>query len=246
MSSKNDVMVLTPEHVQVLLPTAGLGSRFLAVIVDGIIVLFIFLIAYLVLLDVVNPNYAFAIAAIIIFVLNFGYHIFFELKNNGQSPGKMVAGLRVVDDKGLPITFQQSFVRNIIRLLDNLPAFYGIGGIACLIDNHNRRFGDIAAGTIVICEKKKDYNFDQIARPRRFNVFDNPRAKRLIRHRISLEEREFLLSLCLRAGQLNEKEKFDLMKDAGQYFSQKLEVEDRNISGENIVLSLTAAIYSKK
>jgi hypothetical protein len=72
---------------------------------------------------------------------------------NGQSPGKRWVGLRVIRSDGTPITLSESLIRNLARLVDFLPAAYGIGIITMFIDKQSRRLGDLAAGTLVVQDR---------------------------------------------------------------------------------------------
>ena len=72
---------------------------------------------------------------------------------NGQSPGKRWVGLRVIRSNGTPITLSESLIRNLARLVDLLPAAYGIGIITMFIDQQSRRLGDLAAGTLVVYDR---------------------------------------------------------------------------------------------
>jgi len=72
---------------------------------------------------------------------------------NGQSPGKRWTGLRVIRADGTPITLSESFIRNLTRLVDFLPAAYGVGIITMFIDKKSRRLGDLAAGTLVVHDR---------------------------------------------------------------------------------------------
>src|SRR5207237_830038 len=136
----------------------------------------------------------------------------------GRSPGKRMCGLRVVDSRGLPISFQQTFVRNIVRVLDFAPLFYGIGGLCCLFDRHRRRLGDLVADTLVIEEHWAADPTRAIADARRFNSLQTARVLRRLRKQVGLEERELLLTLCLRAEALDPQARFDLMEEVGGYY----------------------------
>jgi len=82
-----------------------------------------------------------------------GYYIFFEMLWNGQSPGKRWVGLRVIRTDGTPITLSESFIRNLTRFVDFLPAGYGIGILSMFLDKQSRRLGDLAAGTLVVHDR---------------------------------------------------------------------------------------------
>jgi hypothetical protein len=127
-----------------------------------------------------------------------------------------------------------------------LPLLYALGALACFLDKHHRRLGDLAADTLVIQESQPLEYAGVLADARMHNSLRTARVLRLIRHRISLDEREFLLTLCLRARGLHDKARFDLMEDAGAYFCRKLEIDDPHLSGENLVRGLTAVLYENR
>ena len=243
---KNELLVLTPEHVQIKLVPAGVGARFVAWFIDGMIissvVIFIALICNLILPQALV---GFVLLSFV-FVVTWSYHIYFETWRNGQSPGKRALGLRVVDRRGLPITFQQSFIRSIARAVDAQPGIlYGVGGLICLLHPNHRRIGDIAADTIVIRESQPITFSGQLAEARKYNSLRTPQVLRLIRHRIALEEHEFLLALCLRAESLDSKARYDLMEAVGEHYRRKLNIDDPHLSGENLVRALTAVIFDR-
>jgi len=84
------------------------------------------------------------------FAVETGYFIFWEMVTNGRSPGKMLAGLRVVRRDGLPIGLKNSVLRNLLRIVDILPENYVIGLVSMLLSRSGERLGDHVAGTIVI------------------------------------------------------------------------------------------------
>ncbi len=238
-----DRLILTPEHVQIRLQPAGPGSRFVAVITDFAIVVAVSSTLASLLMMVLPPGLGFPIWATANFVLTWGYHLYFETRHEGRSPGKRAAGLRVVDGRGLPISLDQSFVRNVVRVLDAAPIFYGLGGFVCQLDRHRRRLGDIAADTLVIQESRTFEHGAQLARSREYNSLRVPRVLRLMRHRVSLPEREFLLSVTLRADGLEPRARFDLMEEIGRHYRAKLEIDDARLSGESLVKGLTAILF---
>ena len=147
--------ISTPEGVSLELPLAGLGSRFVALLVDFLLQGFAF--AGLVVLLVVTATGGYAAAAIVavaIFALLFAYPVAFELGAGGRTPGKRWSSLRVVGDDGSPVTFRASALRNVLRLVDILPAMYLVGTVAIFATRNNQRLGDIAAGTLVVREPR--------------------------------------------------------------------------------------------
>lgn len=246
MRGPRDRAILTPEHVPIHLSPAGLGSRFLALLADAVLTLGAVIAAGQIASAGLPRGAAAAAGAAAAFVLTWGYHVYFETRREGRSPGKRLAGLRVVDGRGLPLTLQQSMVRNVVRALDFLPLLYGIGGAVCLLDRHGRRLGDIAADTLVIRERAPLAWTVRIAPARRFNSLRTPAVLRRIRRRIGLEEREFLLTLCLRSARMDPRARFDLMEEVGRHYRAKLEIEDPLLSGENLVRDLTALLHEER
>ena len=158
MEYEDRVSISTPEGVDVELTLAGIGSRFIAAVLDFMIQGTILLAAGI-LLGVVGGNetaVGTALFAIVFFLDFFGYDVLFEVRSNGQTLGKGWAGLRVVRTDGRPITFVPSCVRNVMRLVDILPAFYGIGMLSIFLTERNQRLGDLAAGALVVRVRADD------------------------------------------------------------------------------------------
>lgn len=246
MRRRREREVLTPEHVQIRLTPAGLGSRFLALVVDASLIVSLAALATQVAGLVFPGAVGQLMAATAAFVITWGYHVYFEVRHQGRSPGKALVGIRVVDGRGLPISLEQSFVRNIVRVLDFAPLGYGLGALTAQLDREARRLGDIAADTLVIREGRTVDADRRASRSRDFNSLRTPRVLRLLRHRIGLEEREFLSTLCLRAEEMEGRARFDLMEEVGRYYRKKLDVEDLPLSGENLVRGLTAILFSDR
>jgi uncharacterized RDD family membrane protein YckC len=149
----------TPEGVQLELTLAGVGSRFTAALIDYLIQAAVLLALGLVLgfgvgLDPGAGGFAAAIFFICFFVLFTGYDVAFEVLNAGRTPGKRLNGLRVVRQSGAPVTFATSAVRNVLRLIDILPGWYLVGIASILITGRNQRLGDLAAGTLVVRDRR--------------------------------------------------------------------------------------------
>jgi uncharacterized RDD family membrane protein YckC len=167
MSFLDDIyQISTPENVDFGYEIAGIGSRFLAALLDTLLISILQIAVFLAILFVASltesldrledmPIWALAILGLVAFTFFWGYYIFFEIVWNGQTPGKRRAGLRVIRADGLPISFAESAIRNLVRLVDFLPAYYGVGVVAMFIDTRSRRLGDLAAGTIVVRDKSQ-------------------------------------------------------------------------------------------
>ena len=168
---RDRVIIETPEHVQFSYELAGLGSRFLALVLDtliqgaGLLVVLILLSAANQLLNWASPDLGEVAGlpitmVIVVFsmtLLVLAYFIIFELIWNGQTPGKRIGGMRVIRGEGGSIGFAASALRNILRLIDSLPIFYLVGGISAFFSRASQRIGDLAAGTIVVKERLWEY-----------------------------------------------------------------------------------------
>ncbi len=149
-----DLVVATPERVSFDYQVAGLGTRGIAqlldlLIVSGILVAVVFFAAAAGAV-LQSDTVATLIDIIGTFVVIFGYFWVSEALWSGQTLGKRAFRLRVVGDRGEPMTFAQAGIRNVIRIVDFLPYGYGVGLAVLFINGKGKRLGDLAAGTIVV------------------------------------------------------------------------------------------------
>jgi uncharacterized RDD family membrane protein YckC len=148
--------VETADHVVLRYDLAGGGNRGFAALVDFIIATLIFVGAFFVFTTIAtaigfeSAGPYFGIALLLTFAVAWGYFILFEWLGNGQTLGKRMFGLRVIADDGAPAGFTAVLVRNLIRVVDFLPGFYGLGLLAIVVSSRSQRLGDFAAGTFVV------------------------------------------------------------------------------------------------
>lgn len=158
----------TPEQVELAYGVAGVGSRFVAALLDGLILgaFFFFELMALVMIGAassVSPaagrlaenagKWFIAIVIFINFTIVWGYFALFEAYWHGQTPGKRAMKLRVIKDSGRQITLFESLARNLVRVVDYLPSLYLVGVITMLCNKRNQRLGDLVAGTMVVHER---------------------------------------------------------------------------------------------
>jgi uncharacterized RDD family membrane protein YckC len=161
-SSFGDKLTIdTPEQTALDFAVAGIGSRFLALALDTLIQM---LVGFVVgiggsilfgLVAMASPTaslWGFALLVLFYFLLYFGYFAFFEIIWNGQTPGKRRIGIRVIKDSGRPLTPAESIGRNLMRIVDWLPAFYAVGMVSAIFTKENKRLGDLVAGSLVVRE----------------------------------------------------------------------------------------------
>jgi uncharacterized RDD family membrane protein YckC len=152
---RETLRIATPEGVSLELPLAGLGSRFVAILVDSVLQgIGIAVLIVLLVLSGADDFAAGALVAVTVFLCLFVYPVAFELGAGGRTPGKRWSGLRVVCDDGAALTFRASALRNVLRLVDLLPGLYLVGAIAIFASDSNQRLGDMAGGTIVVREPR--------------------------------------------------------------------------------------------
>jgi len=161
----------TPEQVDLLLPVAGIGSRFIAILVDTALQVIAELVLVLIFVlfvsaaqrerlgDVTDTAGKWLVAAMFLFhfLLYWGYFGLFEGFWNGQTPGKRLFKIRVIKDSGRQITLFEALARNLIRVVDMIPPpLYFVGVVSMLCNRQQKRLGDFVAGTIVIHEKTSE------------------------------------------------------------------------------------------
>ena len=162
----------TPENVSFGYEVVGIGNRFIATLFDSAILLLLFVAINLLLafaLDLVgafstnlldfaeeigwSQGILIALYTLLQFLLIWGYYIGFEWLWQGQTPGKRWTKIRVVRIDGNPVGFGEVAIRNLVRIIDFLPATYALGLVTMFFSENARRLGDYAAGTIVIKDK---------------------------------------------------------------------------------------------
>ncbi len=151
--------IATPEQIELQFRLAGIGSRFLAIVVDtlwqglvGIILAFTYFL-FAVPLHLIGPQWMAAVMIVLFFVLYWGYFAIFEILWNGQTPGKRTAGIRVIKETGRSLTPVETIGRNLMRIVDQLPSFYAVGVISAALSKQGKRLGDFVAGSIVVHER---------------------------------------------------------------------------------------------
>jgi uncharacterized RDD family membrane protein YckC len=195
----------TPEQVALEFSLATIGSRFLAVAIDTIIQIACAIALLLVVaagiwatgaLGLAARPWVLAVLVIGGFVIYYGYFAVFETLWNGQTPGKRVIGLRVIHASGRPISAWEAILRNVVRLVDQMPAIYAIGIVSVFVTERSQRLGDLAAGTVVVHERLAE-SLDDVA-PQRRAARSAHGARRLAPEEISVIELFFS-----RRGQLD-------------------------------------------
>jgi uncharacterized RDD family membrane protein YckC len=160
--SSDQLSIDTPELVAIQMPLAGIGSRFIALLVDyviwgigiGLVMwIFAYFLPSLTAFNRLSAQWAAALYLFLLFLFNWGYFTLFEAFWNGRTPGKRIARIRVIQRSGRAIGLFESMARNFIRYIDQIPFFYAVGAIAIFVTRDHQRLGDLAAGTLVVRDR---------------------------------------------------------------------------------------------
>jgi uncharacterized RDD family membrane protein YckC len=161
------LVIATPEGVELALDLAGLGSRFTAGIID-LTIKTVIVIGVLLLASSLSGVVAVIVYAVLPLLVYVGYDVLFETLGAGRTPGKRATGLRVLRADGGPEDVVSSLIRNVLRVIDGLPLSYVPGIVSILATKKNQRLGDLAAGTIVVRERRGGRRTDEPGAEPRF------------------------------------------------------------------------------
>lgn len=217
----NTLRVHTPEGITFSLLLASPLARFLACTIDigCVAVLSGTFGSFARALRFVSPDFATALQLIGYFVFSIGYGVFTEWFWRGQTVGKRMLRLRVMDAQGLKLNFSQVALRNLLRCVDMLPAFYAVGGAICLFTRHSQRLGDIAAGTIVVRNPAVSApDLDQIAVPHWNSLREYPHLYGRLRQRVAPRTAAIAVDALIRREELEPNERVALFRELAAYF----------------------------
>lgn len=243
----------TPENVPITYEIAGVGSRFVAALIDSLI-LYAVGVGLLIGAAIFAPlaplqsttslgTWVIAIVVLFSFATLVGYPLLFEIIWNGQTPGKRMIGIRIVREDGGPITGTAAIIRNVVRIVDFLPTYYIIGIIAMLIDRKSRRLGDLAAGTICVKERR-DVTVDRLVAPRREPLSDQPIGGGDFDHldRLTYDDRHLVQEYLIRRDQMKAGAAQELAVRIASRLAAKLEVDLGDESPEDFLSHVNSAL----
>jgi uncharacterized RDD family membrane protein YckC len=222
----NTLLIKTPEGIVFSQLLASPVSRWLAWVIDLAVLMAAMTILGTVLgmLQVLSADIAGALYALAYFVLSIGYGIALEWFWRGQTLGKRVLKLRVVDAEGMRLQFHQVVIRNLLRFVDSLPVFYFVGGMACLLNKKTQRLGDFAANTIVIRHPRiTEPNLDQILSGKFNSLRQYPHLEARLRQRVSPLEASIVIQALLRRDEFDSQARVELFSDIAAHFRAKSE-----------------------
>ncbi len=226
--------IRTPEGIVFPLILASPVTRCLAWSVDFFAIIVASSLAGKILqvVAVASRDLAGAAAIFIYFAISIGYNIVLEWYWRGQTLGKRLLHLRVVDERGFNLRFSQVVIRNLLRAVDMLPGFYLVGGLACLVSRKAQRLGDIAGGTIVTRRARtREPDLDQILAGKYNSLREHPHLAGRLRQKISPREAYLALEALLRREELEPGRRVDLYRDIAGHFRSLVTFPEKVIFG---------------
>lgn len=221
--------VNTPEGITLNLSPAGPAPRFLALLIDLMIRMMINMIL-LIALGFLGAT-GMGIALILTFMLEWFYPVYYEVKREGQTPGKKSFGLYVAQEDATPISISSSIIRNLLRVVDFLPFFYIFGLISMLLNRRFQRLGDLVAKTVVlhkpqvqniVLQKKDNKLLNEIKElKKKVSILEGKEATsdndKSIRppFKFTLVEQQALISYYQRSQQISDERREELAKLTG-------------------------------
>ena len=220
------LFIRTPEGIVFSQLLAGPVTRFFAWFIDQLcisVVMSILGIA-LNLIALIDWNMGAAVSVVSYFVISIGYGIFFEWNWRGQTVGKRLLRLRVVDVEGMRLQFNQIVVRNLLRFVDALPVFYFVGGLTCWLNSRCQRLGDIAANTVVVRNPRvAEPDLDQLLAGKYNSLRQYPHLAARLRQRISPAEAGIALQALLRREEFDPVARVELFGELAAHFRARVE-----------------------
>jgi uncharacterized RDD family membrane protein YckC len=234
MERTNTLHIKTPEGITFALPLAGPVARFLAWVIDFACIFAIMMAINMAIqmTQMVSSDFAQAAAILSYFLVSVGYGIFCEWYYKGQTVGKRLMSVRVMDVQGLRLQLSQVVIRNLMRFIDSLPVCYLVGGLSCLLSPKSQRLGDLASNTIVIRESKIPRpDLEQILTHKYNSLRDHPHLVARLRQRTSPREVDIALQALLRRNELDPISRVELFSQIAAHFRKIIPFPQEVIDG---------------
>ncbi|MBT3374350.1 MAG: RDD family protein [Lentisphaerae bacterium] len=241
--------IRTPEGVTFSLAIASPISRFLAWVLDALCIALTSTVitSLIVVFSILNADLFRAAGLLVYFLVSIGYSMILEWCWQGQTVGKRLVGLRVINAQGTRLKPHQVVMRNLLRAVDFLPAFYLTGGAVSALSRNCQRLGDIAAGTIVI--RNAQYTTPDLGQltPPKYNSFrDHQHIAARLRQKVTPAEAAILLQALMRRETLELEARLTLFRELAQYLTTLAEFPQEatdGLSDEQCVRNAVEVIY---
>ncbi len=253
LSSKiNTLIIKTPEGVEFSLWLAGPITRFLAWAIDlaAIVASISILNVVFSILGILSPDLAVAANTIGFFIVSIGYGILTEWYWRGQTLGKRLLRLRVLDAHGLRLQFSQVVIRNLLRFIDSLPALYLVGGVICLFNRRAQRLGDFAANTVVVWNPPiAEPDLNQLLKGKYNSFREYPHLEARLRQHVSPLEAQIAVQSMVRRDDLEPQARIALFRELSAFFQTVVSFPQEatdGISDEQYVRNVIETLFRPK
>jgi len=243
------LLIRTPEGIVFSQLLAGPVTRFLAWVIDAACITGMVMVMGMVfrIFSLISADIAGAASALGYFVISIGYGITCEWFWRGQTVGKRLFRLRVVDVEGMRLQFNQVVTRNLLRFVDALPLMYFVGGVTCWLSPKCQRLGDIAANTVVLrMPRATEPDLDQILAGKYNSLRQHPHLAARLRQRVSPAEAAIALQAVLRREEFEAAARVRLFAELGNYFRAKVDFPAEAMEGvadEQFLRNVVDVIY---
>jgi uncharacterized RDD family membrane protein YckC len=248
----NTLVIKTPEGIAFSMHLAGPVTRFLAWCVDLACIVAASSVTNVVLgvLGIVSADLFQAASVRVYFLVSVGYGIAAEWYWRGQTVGKRMLRLRVMDVQGLRLHPSQVIIRNLMRFVDSLPAFYLVGGVACLLGRNAQRLGDLAANTIVVRNPRiAEPDLNQLLAGKYNSLREYPHLGARLRQRVTPHEAGVALQALMRRDELDPQARVELFGGVASHFRSIVEFPEEatyGVSDEQYVSNVVDVLYREK
>jgi hypothetical protein len=182
-------------------------------------------------------------------VISIGYGILTEWYWRGQTIGKRFMRLRVMDERGLRLHFSQIVIRNLLRVVDILPAFYLVGGTACLVSRRSQRLGDFAANTIVVRHPRiEEPDLEKLVSDKYNSLRTQPHIEARLRQLVTPQEAGLAVQALLRRDEIEDDARVELFRELAAHFKERVRFPDHlteGLSDEQMVRNVVDSLYRR-
>lgn len=230
----HSLRIKTPEGIEFSLPLAGPIPRLVAWLIDraALLVAFSVTSTLLAFFSLLSPDLHQALTILAFFLISLLYNILLEWGWQGQTLGKKVMRLRVIDSSGFRLRPDQVIVRNLLRVVDALPLLYGVGGAAALLHRHGQRLGDMAAGTVVIHRERQSFSLQNGVESLKYNSLNAyPHLMSRLRQRLSKEEIALGVDAITRREVFEPSSRVEVFHRLAEHYRERVSFPEESVDG---------------
>jgi uncharacterized RDD family membrane protein YckC len=224
-----ELRIRTPEGITFAYQLAGPVTRCMAWVVDFVVVLATIIVTIICMLWLfaASGDLAGGFSMIALLVVPVAYGVLLEWFWRGQTVGKRMFRLRVMDADGLRLQFHQVLMRNLVRFVDLLPGFYLFGGLACLLSRKSQRLGDLAASTIVVHHRKLiEPDLEQLLGTKFNSLRPQAHLCARLRQRTSPTEARIALQALIRRDEFEPAARLRLFSELAEHFRSTTQIPE--------------------